>query len=116
MAADGDTRTAIPEGWQADNITPVGYSDLGGRPGAFKIAVTEKDGRWYLYLGHLWHYGWSIVEVTDPARPRYVKFIEGPANTWTIQLQVAGGETENRLTSWGAVTSEISRIIMPEPP
>jgi hypothetical protein len=41
VAADGDTRTAIPEGWQADNITPVGYSDLGGRPGAFKIAVTE---------------------------------------------------------------------------
>ncbi|MDX1485402.1 MAG: hypothetical protein R3229_13075 [Alphaproteobacteria bacterium] len=97
--------TEIPGGWQGENIVPTGYSDLGGRPGAFKIAVTEKAGRWYLYLGHLWHYGWSIVEVTDPANPRYVKFIEGPANTWTIQVTLHGSlmmtALQRQSPSWG---------------
>jgi hypothetical protein len=105
VARERDTGTVIPEGWQAEHITPIGYSDLGGRLGAFKIAVTEKDGRWYLYLGHLWHCGWSIVEVTDPANPRYVKFIEGPANTWTIQVTLHGNlmmtALQRQAPSWG---------------
>lgn len=71
-------------------VDVVGYSDLDGRP-AFKLALQEAGGRWYLYLGHLWHRGWSIVEVTDPRAPRLVRFIDGPANTWTIQVQVAAG-------------------------
>ena len=29
--------------------------------------------------------------MTDPADPRPIRYIEGPANTWTIQLQVADG-------------------------
>ena len=78
---------AIPLGWESHNLPPIGYSDLDGRRGAFKIAVTEKNGRWYLYLGHLWHCGWSIIEVTDPASPRYVKFVDGPPNTPFIQAQ-----------------------------
>ncbi len=80
----------IPAGWQAENFRPIGYNDLGGRRGAFKIAITEKNGRWYLFLGHLWHQGWSIVDVTDPDVPRLVKFIPGPANTWTIQVTLHG--------------------------
>ncbi len=101
---------AIPQGWQAEGITPIGYSDLGGRQGAFKIAVTESDGRWYLYLGHLWHYGWSILEVTDPANPRYVRFIEGPANTWTIQVTLHGSlmltALQRQSPSWGGDPSK----------
>jgi len=80
-----------PEGQAfAHRVEVVGYSDLDGRP-AFKLAMQEAGGRWYLYLGHLWHRGWSIVEVTDPHAPRLVRFIDGPANTWTIQVQVAAG-------------------------
>jgi hypothetical protein len=37
-------------------------------------------------MGHLWSRGWSIVDVTDPANPIYIKFIKGPDNTWTIQM------------------------------
>ncbi|MDH3239987.1 MAG: hypothetical protein OEO83_04905 [Alphaproteobacteria bacterium] len=103
---DEDANIAvIPQGWEAQAVTPVGYSDLAGRPGAFKIAVTEKDGRWYLYLGHLWHYGWSVVDVTDPANPRYVKFIDGPPNTWTIQVTLHGDlmltALQRQAPSWG---------------
>ncbi len=80
----------IPPGWDASHVEPIGYTDLGGHRGAFKIAVTRCQDRWYLYTGHLWHSGWSIVDVTDPARPQFLKFIPGPENTWTIQVTLHG--------------------------
>jgi len=74
-------------GYVADQVSVVGYSDLDGRPG-FKLAIKEVNGRWYLYMGHLWHRGWTIVDVTDPARPTVAKFVPGPDNTWTIQMDL----------------------------
>jgi hypothetical protein len=78
----------IPQGWQASNMRPIGYSDLDGRGGAFKMAIKQVNGRWYLYMAHLWNRGWSIVDVTDPAKPKVAKFIPGPDNTWTIQMDL----------------------------
>lgn len=72
------------------NVELVAYHDLEGRPG-FKMGLAEVGGRWFLYLGLLWHRGWAIVDVTDPTTPRYLRWISGPANTWTIQVQVAAG-------------------------
>ena len=97
---------AIPPGWEANNVEAVGYSGLDGRKGAFKMAVKKANGRWYLYMGHLWHYGWSIVDVTDPKDPKLVKTIPGPTNTWTIQMtlhdniMVTGLEKSS--LAWGA--------------
>lgn len=71
-------------------IDVVGYHDLDGRP-AFKLALQESGGRWFLYLAHLWDRGWSILDVTDPRSPSLVRFIPGPPNTWTLQVQVAAG-------------------------
>jgi hypothetical protein len=83
----------------------VGYSDLNGRGGGFKLAIQQVRGRWYLYMGHLWHRGWSILDVTDPRHPRVVNFIDGPANTWTIQMDVEDGlmvtALEQMPASWG---------------
>ncbi|HEV8642448.1 MAG TPA: hypothetical protein VGV13_15255 [Methylomirabilota bacterium] len=96
--------SAAPGPWWSDHVEVVGYSDLAGRPG-FKLAMQEVGGRFYLYLGHLWHRGWSIVDVTDPRSPRLVRFVEGPANTWTIQVQVADGRMitalERIAPGWG---------------
>jgi hypothetical protein len=78
----------IPKGWMAQNMHPIGYSNLDGREGAFKMAIKHVNGHWYLYTGHLWNRGWSIVDVTDPANPKVVKFIPGPPNTWTIQMEL----------------------------
>jgi hypothetical protein len=82
----------------------VGYHDLDRRPG-FKMALQEQDRRWYLYVGHLWQPGWSILDVTDPGRPDLIRFLPGPTNTWTIQVQVAGGRMITALekidTGWG---------------
>ncbi|MFC5133633.1 MULTISPECIES: LVIVD repeat-containing protein [Haloferacaceae] len=81
----------VLEADEQKNVTPVGYSELNGRPG-FKIAMQEVDGRWYVYLAHFWHRGWSIVDVTDPTDPELVRFVEGPDNTTTKQIQVADGK------------------------
>jgi len=77
----------IPAGWEASNMTPIGYSDLGGRE-AFKMAIKHVGDRWYLYLGHFTAHGWSIVDVTDPKNPQVVKFIPGPPNTATGQVDL----------------------------
>jgi hypothetical protein len=73
----------------AHNVRAVGYSDLDGRP-AFKMSIHEHRGRWYLYTGHFWHSGWSILDVTDPSAPHVVRFILGPVNTWTLQMELSG--------------------------
>jgi len=72
------------------NVEPVAYMDLGGKPG-FKMALHKAGGRWFFYVAHLWEPGWSIVDVTDAAHPRFVRFMPGPANTWTLQIQIAEG-------------------------
>ena len=51
----------IPKGYFAKNIDAVGYHDLNGKP-AFKLAMQEKNHRWFLYVAHLWHRGWSVLD------------------------------------------------------
>ena len=82
LAARSHADSILP-GWEANNMEPIGYSALDNRKGAFKMAIKKVNGHWYLYMGHLWHYGWSIVDVTDPKDPKFVKTIPGPGNTWT---------------------------------
>src|SRR5574342_155474 len=95
-----------PIGSFAHNMDLVGYHDLAGKP-AFKLAMQEVNGRWYLCMAHLWHRGWSILEVTDPSAPEYVTFVPGPENTWTIQIQVADGKMitslERIAPGWGGI-------------
>ncbi|MFW3169811.1 LVIVD repeat-containing protein [Geodermatophilus sp. CPCC 206100] len=89
---------------ECEGFELVGYCDLGKRPG-FKLALTERDGRWFLYTGHLWESGWSVVDVTDPAAPRVVHTMAGPETTWTIQVQAADGllvtALERPVPGWG---------------
>lgn len=73
--------------WQ-NNVELLAYADLEGRP-AFKLAMQETEDHFFLYVGSLWHSGWSILDVTDPYRPQYLRFVDGPPATWTIQVQVA---------------------------
>jgi hypothetical protein len=99
----------IPSGSYAKNMEAVGYHDLRGRP-AFKLAMQEVNGRWYLYVAHLWHRGWSVLDVTDPTSPQLAAFVPGPENTWTIQIQVADGKMitglERIAPGWGGVDGQ----------
>ena len=76
----------------AKGIELIGFHDLKGKPG-FQMAMQEVEGRYYLYLGHFRDSGWTILDVTDPSKPRYVRFLEGPDKPAqvTIKLQVADG-------------------------
>ena len=79
----------IPKGWEASNMHPIGYTDLAGHGGAFKMSIKHVNNHWYLYLGHLWTSGWSIVDVTDPTNPKVVKFIPwSNSNTMTGQMEI----------------------------
>ena len=103
-AAAGGDRVQVPGVLEQRGVELVGYHDLAGRPG-FKMAMQRHGDRWYLYLGHLWHRGWSILDVTDPRSPRLCRFVAGPDNTWTIQVQVADGRMVTALEKpnegWG---------------
>ncbi len=84
------TVSNAPPAISAENIELVGYHDLENRP-AFKIALQEVNERFYLYLSTFWQSGWTVLDVTDPEDPRHLQWIEGPDNTWTLQVQVADG-------------------------
>jgi hypothetical protein len=99
----------VPKGYFARNLEAVGYHDLNGKP-AFKLAMQEVNNHWYLYLAHLWHRGWSVLDVTDPAAPRYCTYVPGPENSWTIQIQVADAKMitglERIAPGWGGADGE----------
>lgn len=102
-------RTLPPGTTFARGLSVIGYSDLEGRP-SFKMAVHRAGTRWYLYTMALWEPGITILDVTDPGDPRFVRFIEGPANTWTLQVQIAGTTMitsyEQAPTEWGGDPSQ----------
>jgi len=78
--------------YYSKNVELLGYHDLCDRPG-FQMALQEVDGRYYLYVSHFRHSGWTILEVTDPENIRFVKFMEGPdlVGQVTNKIQVADG-------------------------
>jgi hypothetical protein len=92
----------IPPGWSAENMEPIGFTSLSGRYGAFKMSIRQVDGRWYLYTGHTFDQGWSIIDVTDPRDPKHVKFIpwKAPQGWITSQLTVAGNLMVTSLNSF----------------
>jgi len=67
----------------AKNMRLIGWSDQGGRPDGNQLMVH----RGYAYVGHMYSKGFSIIDVGDPADPRFVKYIEAPLHTWNIHLQ-----------------------------
>src|SRR5690349_246552 len=93
--ADQQKVGAPPE---ALNMRLVGADDLQGRS-AYQPTIHQQDGRWIAYIGH--HggtdavpkpmnpltgrnesNGTSIVDVTDPAHPKYLFHIPGEDGTY----------------------------------
>src|SRR5207249_11516312 len=72
----------------ASNMTLLGHHDLQGRS-AYQPVIHEQNGRWIAYVGHhggravnlltgrAEDSGTSIVDVTDPRKPRYLAHIPG---------------------------------------
>lgn len=96
--------TAIPTPLEQSGIEMVGYHHLDGNPG-FKLAMQKVDGRYYLYLCHMWQSGWTVLDVTEPRQPEVVWHGDGPEYTWALQVQVADGlmvtSLERPSPGWG---------------
>jgi hypothetical protein len=77
----------IPAGWRAENLEPIGYSDLGGNYGGAKLAIKQKDGHWYIYkaVGN----GFAIIEVTDPKEPKLLKTVPHGTGLVTSLSQIS---------------------------
>ena len=95
--SSGSAGQNAPKPVEQKRIQLVGYDDLDGKRNAFKMGLQKLDGRWYLYLGHFWNPGFSIVDVTDPKDPVYENFIQVPPNTSSSQIAVANGLLINNL-------------------
>src|SRR5579872_2095500 len=82
------TATAQPQKEEKNNMQLVGYNDLQARS-AYQPTIHPQGQRWFAYIGH--HggsqpnpltgkqedNGTSLVDVTDPAHPRYLSHIPG---------------------------------------
>jgi hypothetical protein len=90
VGPSGALADQIPQGWEASNMKPIGYSGLDGHGGAFKMAIKHAGTHWYLYAANFWDHGWDIIDVTDPADPKLVKFIPGPPESSEAQVDLHG--------------------------
>jgi hypothetical protein len=90
LIAAGPRAEKKAEGTESRNMELVGFDDLQARS-AYQPIVHEQDGRSIAYIGHhggdafnpltgaVEKNGTSIVDVTDPRHPRYLKHIPGPS-------------------------------------
>ena len=69
--------------YATSNMRLVGYCDQGGRTDGVQIMV--RNG--YAYIGHIFSKGFTVVDVRDPKKPKAVKYVAAPPNTWTLHLQ-----------------------------
>ncbi|MGH6679835.1 MAG: LVIVD repeat-containing protein, partial [Bradyrhizobium sp.] len=68
----------------AHNMRILGHTDQGdGRADGVQIMVHKG----YAHIGHIFSRGFSVVDVRDPTKPRPVRYIAAPANTWNLHLQ-----------------------------
>src|SRR6201996_7593104 len=76
--------TTLPKpDYATKNMRLVGHSDQGGRADGVQIMVH----RGYAYIGHIFSKGFSVLDVRDPSKPKVVKFVAAPPNTWSLHLQ-----------------------------
>jgi hypothetical protein len=135
---------AIGDPPEAGNMRLVGVNDLQGRS-AYQPTIHKQGDRWIAYIGH--HggtdaiprpinsltgqqefNGTSILDVTDPARPRYLFHIPGQAGRYEAggaqMTRVCDGSMLPRadrhavylLRTFGTEAHEIWNVTVPESP
>jgi hypothetical protein len=123
----------------ASNMALVGYNDLQARS-AYQPVIHENRGRWIAYIGHhggsalnpltgrTEDSGTSLVDVTDPRKPRYLAHIPGEpgqGETGGAQMvRVCSGKELPRgdpakvylLRTFGNLGHEVWDVTTPEKP
>ena len=80
------TAAAIPPEGIGHNIRHLSYSDQGGRPDGVQVMLN----RGYVYVGHMFNDGLTVLDASDPRALKPVHFLAAAPNTRTHHLQVAG--------------------------
>jgi hypothetical protein len=76
----------------AVNVDIVGFTDVEGRLDGAQLQFQTVGEHHYLYVGHPWSGGISVLDVTSPKDPQVAAFIPAPnEHTWHIKIQVADG-------------------------
>lgn len=74
----------------AVNVEIIGFSDMAGRRDGQQLQFQTVGERHYLYVGHPWSGGITVLDVTSPRTPEVAAFIPAPNDhTWHIKIQVA---------------------------
>jgi hypothetical protein len=80
------TSQDLPKPDFVKNMKLIGHSDQGGRPDGVQLMVNKG----YVFVGHMFSDGFSVIDVRDPRTPKPVKYMPAPPNTWMIHLQTHG--------------------------
>src|SRR5690348_14207284 len=90
-------------GAESRNMRLVGMSDLQGRA-AFQPVIVQQGARWIAYVGHsggsalnpltgkVEPNGTSILDVTDPAHPKYIHHL--PTDSAEVLVGAEGGGSQ----------------------
>lgn len=74
----------------AVNMKIIGHTPMGGRLDGQQLQFQTVGTHHYLYVGHPWSGGISVLDVTSPKDPAVAAFIPTPnVHTWHIKIQVA---------------------------
>jgi len=73
------------------NIELIAHHDLNGLS-ASQFGIQKVNGTYYLYASRMGGSGWHILNITDPANPKYIRYMEGPKDAMTAKIQVADGK------------------------
>ena len=130
---------AVAQQSEERNMSLVGQDDLQARS-AYQPVLQRQGARWIAYIGHhggrrlnpltgqMELNGTSIVDVTDPSRPRYLHHIPGAAGEaeagGAAMVRVCEGKTLPRgdpattylLRTLGNLSHEIWDVSAPEQP
>ena len=72
------------------NVWLLGNTDLDGHGDGGQVVVAPRGVEYYAYVGHMQDMGTSIVNVTDPRKPRVVSQIPAPEGTHCHKVRVCG--------------------------
>jgi hypothetical protein len=144
-AAPGPTKAGAydPHKAEAHNMRQVGYNDLQART-AYQPTLKQQGSRWILYVGHhggrkvnpmtkeLEENGTSILDVTNPRKPKYLvhipgekgKVVPGRETGGAQMVRVCGGDELPKgekgkfymLRTWGDSGYEVWDVTVPEKP
>jgi hypothetical protein len=75
---------------ESRNVRLLGNSGLNGFRNGGQVTVLKRGGEYYAFVGHMQGMGTTIVNVTDPRKPKVISQIPVPENTHSHKVRVCG--------------------------